>query len=127
MDVRSVQDFEMIKMIGKGSCEVMLVEEGHENVVCHENSGQKNIIRRNQVEHTIGKSLVQNQTSVHRDTSHAFQTGKKLYFVLDYCSGGELFFHLGRCGRLRESLVFTLLRSHSRCHTFTVWVLRVEI
>jgi len=25
----------------------------------------------------------------------AFQTKDKLYFVLDYCAGGELFFHLG--------------------------------
>jgi len=25
----------------------------------------------------------------------AFQTADKLFFVLDYCSGGELFFHLG--------------------------------
>jgi len=41
-----------------------------------------------------------------------------LYFVLDYCQGGELFFHLGRCGRLRESLAcfysaeITLALSH---------------
>ena len=33
----------------------------------------------------------------------AFQTPTKLYFVLDYCSGGELFFHLGRVGEFRES------------------------
>jgi hypothetical protein len=26
----------------------------------------------------------------------ATQTPKKLYFVLDYCPGGELFFHLTR-------------------------------
>ena len=25
----------------------------------------------------------------------AFQTSDKLFFVLDYCAGGELFFHLG--------------------------------
>lgn len=25
----------------------------------------------------------------------AFQTKDKLFFVLDYCAGGELFFHLG--------------------------------
>ena len=27
----------------------------------------------------------------------AFQTKDKLFFVLDYCAGGELFFHLGKC------------------------------
>ena len=109
-------------MIGKGSFgEVMLVlKEGHENVVCHENSGQK--------EHHSKKSgrTHDQERRVLGGTKHpfivtlhfAFQTGKKLYFVLDYCSGGELFFHLGRCGRLRESLAcfysaeITLALSH---------------
>ena len=36
---------------------------------------------------------------------HAFQSESALHFVLDYCSGGELFYHLGRCGRLEENLV----------------------
>lgn len=30
------------------------------------------------------------------------QSRNKLYFVLDYCAGGELFFHLGREGRFAE-------------------------
>ena len=33
------------------------------------------------------------------------QTKSKLYFVLDYMSGGELFFHLGRAGRFSEASV----------------------
>ena len=33
-----------------------------------------------------------------------FQTPTKLYFVLDYCAGGELFFHLGKQGRFTERL-----------------------
>ena len=33
---------------------------------------------------------------------YAFQTPRKLYFVLEYCSGGELFFHLSRAGRFSE-------------------------
>lgn len=33
----------------------------------------------------------------------AFQTKDKLYFVLDYCAGGELFFHLGKLGKFPES------------------------
>ena len=32
----------------------------------------------------------------------AFQTADKLFFVLDYCAGGELFFHLGKVGRFPE-------------------------
>ena len=33
----------------------------------------------------------------------AFQSKDKLYFVLDYCAGGELFFHLGKEGRFSEN------------------------
>ena len=32
----------------------------------------------------------------------AKQTADKLFFVLDYCGGGELFFHLGKVGRFPE-------------------------
>jgi serine/threonine protein kinase len=32
----------------------------------------------------------------------AFQSKDKLYFVLDYCAGGELFFQLGKTGRFPE-------------------------
>ena len=34
----------------------------------------------------------------------AFQTAAKLYFVLDYCAGGELFFHLSRLKKLPEPM-----------------------
>lgn len=33
---------------------------------------------------------------------YAFQTTEKLYLVLDYCPGGELFFHLSRYRRFQE-------------------------
>jgi protein-serine/threonine kinase len=33
---------------------------------------------------------------------YAFQTDKKLCFVLEYCPGGELFFHLQQAGRFGE-------------------------
>jgi len=63
-----------------------------------------NIIKRNQVEHT------RTERSVLGYVKHpfivgmnmAFQSKDKLYFVLDYCAGGELFFHLGKEGRFPE-------------------------
>lgn len=63
-----------------------------------------NIIKRNQVEHT------NTERSVLGYVRHpfivgmnmAFQSKDKLYFVLDYCAGGELFFHLGKLGRFPE-------------------------
>lgn len=64
-----------------------------------------NIIRRNQVEHT------KTERSVLGYIKHpfivgmnmAFQSRDKLFFVLDYCAGGELFFHLGKLGKFSES------------------------
>lgn len=32
----------------------------------------------------------------------AFQTPKKLYFVMDFLNGGELFYHLKREGKFSE-------------------------
>ena len=63
-----------------------------------------NIIRRNQVEHT------KTERNVLGYVNHpfivglkmAFQSRNKLYFVLDYCAGGELFFHLSKVGRFDE-------------------------
>lgn len=63
-----------------------------------------NIIKRNQVEHT------RTERSVLGYVKHpfivglnmAFQSKDKLYFVLDYCAGGELFFHLGKLGKFPE-------------------------
>jgi len=63
-----------------------------------------NIIKRNQVEHT------NTERSVLGYVKHpfivgmnmAFQSKDKLYFVLDYCAGGELFFHLGKLGKFPE-------------------------
>lgn len=37
------------------------------------------------------------------DMHYAFQTKAKLYFVLTYCPGGELFFHLSRNGPFDEA------------------------
>jgi len=33
---------------------------------------------------------------------YAFQSKSKLFFVIDYCPGGELFFYLSQIGRFKE-------------------------
>merc|ERR1740123_1701446 len=65
---------------------------------------KENIVKRNQVEHT------RTERSVLGYVRHpfvvglqmAFQTRDKLFFVLDYCAGGELFYHLQRLGKFAE-------------------------
>lgn len=34
---------------------------------------------------------------------YAFQNERKLFLILDYCPGGELFFYLQRIGRFKET------------------------
>jgi len=65
---------------------------------------KENVVKRNQVEHT------KTERSVLGYVRHpfvvglhaAFQTREKLYFVLDYCAGGELFCHLQKVGKFNE-------------------------
>lgn len=63
-----------------------------------------NIIKRNQVEHTRTErnvlGYVKHPFIV--GLNMAFQSKDKLYFVLDFCAGGELFFHLGKVGKFAE-------------------------
>ena len=73
---------------------------------------KENVVKRKQVEHTKTERRVLGYTKhpfivgLH----YAFQTQDNLYFVLDYCAGGELFFHLGRLGRFRCVRVSSGLR-----------------
>mmetsp|Transcript_46124 Transcript_46124/g.51579 ORF Transcript_46124/g.51579 Transcript_46124/m.51579 type:complete len:678 (+) Transcript_46124:142-2175(+) len=102
-----LEAFKMIKVIGKGSFgKVFLVKEIKTSQMFALKVLKKdNIIKRNQVEHT------KTERSVLGYVSHpfivgmnmAFQSRDKLYFVLDYCAGGELFFHLGKLGKFAES------------------------
>mmetsp|Transcript_19389 Transcript_19389/g.40597 ORF Transcript_19389/g.40597 Transcript_19389/m.40597 type:complete len:847 (+) Transcript_19389:688-3228(+) len=101
-----LDSFKMIKVIGKGSFgKVFLVKEKRTNEMFALKVLKKdNIIKRNQVEHT------KTERSVLGYVKHpfivgltmAFQSKDKLYFVLDYCAGGELFFHLGKVGKFDE-------------------------
>jgi len=103
----SLDDFVLMKVIGKGSYgKVMLVRtrKGDGKVYAMKMLQKENVVKRNQVEHTKTERQVLEAVShpfvvcLH----YAFQTPKKLYFVLEYCPGGELFFHLSRAGRFSE-------------------------
>lgn len=102
-----LKDFTLMNVIGKGSYgKVMLVKlKGKDTVYAMKILRKANIIERNQVEHT------KTERNVLEIVSHpfivnlicAFQTPTKLYFVLEYCPGGELFFHLSRNQRFSEN------------------------
>jgi len=65
------------------------------------------IIARKQVTHTKSEKniLMKIQHPFIVNLNYAFQTKDKLYMILDYVNGGELFFHLKKEGRFSESRV----------------------
>ena len=102
-----LEDFDLIKVIGKGSFgKVMLVrKKGNGWFYAMKVLRKQNVMRRNQVEHTQTErnvlGYIRHPFIV--GLNYAFQTEDKLFFVLDYCAGGELFFHLGNEGKFSES------------------------
>ena len=60
---------------------------------------KKAIVKRNEVKHIMAERNVLLMNIKHPflvGLHYSFQTSSKLYFVLDYVNGGELFFHLQR-------------------------------
>lgn len=105
----SLKQFDVLRMIGKGSFgKVLLVRKKNTaELFAVKILSKPIIVRKQQVEHTRTERRVLASIShpfvvcLH----YAFQTKDKLYFVLDYCPGGDLFFHLSRCGCFPEPMV----------------------
>jgi len=94
-------DFEFLKVIGKGSFgRVLLAKHKREGQVYAVKVLQKKmILKRNEKNHVMSERNVLLKNLNHPflvGLHYAFQTPDKLYFVLDYVNGGELFFHLQR-------------------------------
>src|SRR6185295_18176368 len=68
---------------------------------------KQTIVERNEVEHTKSdKSILMKLRFPFLVGLHySFQTADKLYFVMDYINGGELFFHLQREKKFPEDRV----------------------
>ncbi|KAL4151517.1 hypothetical protein PRNP1_008459 [Phytophthora ramorum] len=104
----SLKQFDVLRMIGKGSFgKVLLVRKKHSSqLFAVKILSKPAIVKKQQVEHTRTERRVLASVShpfvvcLH----YAFQTKDKLYFVLDYCPGGDMFFHLSRCGCFPEAM-----------------------
>ena len=68
---------------------------------------KKSIIERNEVEHTKSeKNILMKLSHPFLVGLHfSFQTPEKLYFIMDFVNGGELFFHLQKERRFTEERV----------------------
>uniref|UniRef100_A0A8W8L4N2 Protein kinase domain-containing protein n=1 Tax=Magallana gigas TaxID=29159 RepID=A0A8W8L4N2_MAGGI len=94
-------DFEFLKVIGKGSFgRVLLARNKNEgNIYAIKVLQKQAIMKRNEVKHIMSERNVLLKNVKHPflvGLHYSFQTADKLYFVLDYVNGGELFFHLQR-------------------------------
>jgi len=102
-------DFELLKVIGKGSFgKVMQVKKKDDGQIYAMKVLRKEaIIARKQVDHTRAEKAIL-QKIEHPfivKLNYAFQTEDKLYMVLDFVNGGELFFHLKKEGKFSEERV----------------------
>jgi serum/glucocorticoid-regulated kinase 2 len=103
-----MEDFKILKVLGRGSFgKVMLVEKKSDKKhFAMKVLKKRAIIQRGQVEHTKAerKILQQAHHPFLMTLRYAFQTKEKLYMVLDYLQGGELFFHLRKNRRFPEDV-----------------------
>jgi serine/threonine protein kinase len=102
--------FDMISVLGQGSFgQVILVRKKDTGVLYAMKALQKkNLVARRQVEHTRSERNVLEQMAgvpFIVNVRYAFQTHDKLYLVLDFAQGGELFFHLKKLGRFNQRAV----------------------
>eukprot|EP01103_Thecamoeba_quadrilineata_P006905 TRINITY_DN1664_c0_g1_i3.p1 TRINITY_DN1664_c0_g1~~TRINITY_DN1664_c0_g1_i3.p1 ORF type:complete len:430 (+),score=67.90 TRINITY_DN1664_c0_g1_i3:50-1339(+) len=94
-----VDDFEVICLVGKGAFgkvwKVRKKDSG--KILAMKVLKKAQVLEQNMVEHTELEKEIMGCFGDHPfivNLFYAFQTGEKLYFVLDYLSGGSLFHHL---------------------------------
>ncbi|KAK4169949.1 Phosphoglucose isomerase-domain-containing protein [Cladorrhinum sp. PSN259] len=97
-DKLKIEDFELLKVVGKGSFgKVMQVRKKDTNRIYALKTIRKaHIISRSEVAHTLAERsvLAQINNPFIVPLKFTFQSPEKLYFVLAFVNGGELFHHL---------------------------------
>lgn len=105
----SAEDFELLCVIGRGSFGKVMQVKYKENgqIYAMKVMRKAAIIAKNQVTHTKDeKSILQKIIHPFIVQLHfAFQTKDKLYMILDFVNGGELFYHLKKEGKFDEERV----------------------
>ncbi|KAJ3091006.1 AGC protein kinase Gad8, partial [Quaeritorhiza haematococci] len=102
----TIEEFELLKVIGKGSFgKVMQVRKKDTGrIYAMKIIRKSHIVERAEVAHTLAERTVLAQLN-HPfivPLKFSFQTPEKLYLVLAFVNGGELFHHLQREGRFTE-------------------------
>ncbi|CAN3355498.1 serine/threonine-protein kinase Ypk1p [Diutina catenulata] len=99
----TMEDFELLKVIGKGSFgKVMqVVKKDTKQIYALKTLRKQHIIAKMEVDHTMAERTVLARVSnpFIVPLKFSFQSPEKLYLVLSFINGGELYFHLQREGR----------------------------
>ncbi|KAJ2776847.1 Serine/threonine-protein kinase [Coemansia javaensis] len=102
----SIDQFDLLKVIGKGSFgKVMQVRKRDTNrIYAMKILSKSKIVMRSEVAHTLAERnvLAKINHPFIVPLKFSFQTSEKLYLVLAFINGGELFHHLQREGRFDQ-------------------------
>lgn len=101
-----IDSFELLTVIGKGSFGKVLQVRKKDTgkIYAMKVLNKKTIIERKEVEHTRSEKKIL-QKLCHPflvNLNYSFQTPDKLYFIMDYVNGGELFYHLQKDKKFTE-------------------------
>ncbi len=104
----TIEDFTLIKVVGKGSYGTVMLAKHNESseILAIKMLKKSYLMKKKQVAHTITERFVL-EALKHPfivQMKYAFQNAEKLYFCLEYCPGGEIFFHLSRVGNFDEEV-----------------------
>ncbi|UKZ75952.1 hypothetical protein TrVFT333_003648 [Trichoderma virens FT-333] len=124
----TIDDFDLLTLVGRGSFgKVMQVRKKDTGRIYAIKTIRKaRIITRSEVTHTLAERsvLAQINNPFIVPLKFSFQSPEKLYFVLAFVNGGELFFHLSKEGRfdINRSRFYTaeLLCALECLHGFNV-------
>ena len=104
------KDFEILSVLGQGAYGKVFLVKKIKGAFLGQTFAMKTlkkseVIKLKQVGNTMAERRILeklNNPFVVR-LMYAFQTKERLFYVLDYCPGGELFFYLQQIGRFKES------------------------
>eukprot|EP00475_Leptophrys_vorax_P019698 TRINITY_DN26_c0_g2_i3.p1 TRINITY_DN26_c0_g2~~TRINITY_DN26_c0_g2_i3.p1 ORF type:complete len:289 (-),score=95.43 TRINITY_DN26_c0_g2_i3:227-1093(-) len=102
----SLKDFELLHLLGKGAFGkvVKVKKRGTENIFAMKILKKKFIYENQQIEHTLVERAILSafDNPFIMTLRYAFQTKDKLFLVMDFYQGGELYHHLEKKQRFSE-------------------------
>jgi serum/glucocorticoid-regulated kinase 2 len=102
-----IDSFNLLKVLGRGAFgKVMLVEKkDSKEIYAMKSMRKEEIIDKEQIQHTKTEKQIMEHVN-HPflvNLAYAFQTPDKIFFVMQFMRGGELFQHLRHSKKFEES------------------------